>query len=99
MDSKPVPVPAPPSKPFGLIFWVYIVVGVLLSLSTARVWANGEWTGEAQGYAFGILLLPALIAYLLAGRRKVRNPAAFGLWFCGLCLLFFLLELSHHAAH
>ena len=100
MDRKPAPVvPAPPSKPFGLIFWVCIVVGVLLSLSIARVWANGEWTGEAEGYAFGSILLPALIAYLIAGRRKVRNPGAFGLWFCGLCLLFFLLELFQHAGH
>jgi hypothetical protein len=82
MDSKPAPVvPAPPSKPFGLISWVCIVVGVLLSLSTARVWAHGEWTGEAEGYAFGSLLIPGLIAYLIAGRRKVRNPAAFGLCF------------------
>jgi hypothetical protein len=100
MDSTPAPVvPTPPSKRFGMIFWVCIVVGVLLSLSTARVWGNGEWTGEAQGYAFGSILLPGLIAYAIAGRRKVRNPAAFGLWFCGLCLLFFLLELSHHAGH
>jgi len=100
MDSTPAPiVPAPTSKPLGLIFWVCIVVGVLLSFSTARVWAHGEWTGEAQGYAFGGILVPGLIAYLIAGRRKLRDPADFGLWFCGLCLLFFLLELLPHAGH
>ena len=93
MDSAPDP--TGPSNRYGLIFWVCIVVGVLLSLSTARVWSGGEWTNESQGYAIGCLLLPALIAYLAAGRRKVRNPAHFGLWFCGLSLLSFLLELSH----
>jgi hypothetical protein len=85
-----------PSKHFGFIFWVCLVVGILLSFVNALAWSGGEWTGEAQGYAVGCLLLPALIAYLTAGRRKVRNPTNFGLWFCGVCLLSFLLELSHH---
>ena len=97
MNGIPDPVsPTPPPKRFGPIFWVCIVVGVLLSFATARVWSNGEWTGEAEGYAVGTMLFPALIAYLFAGRKKVRNPDLFGLWFCGSCFLFFLLELSHH---
>jgi hypothetical protein len=98
MDNMPTPVvPTPPSKPFGLIFWVCMVLGVLLSLMTAQTWSHGEWTGEAQGYAFGCLLVPGLIAYALAGRRKVRNPSLFALLFCGLCVLSFLIELSHHS--
>jgi len=95
MENTPDPM-VPTPKRFGLIFWVCIIVGVLLSFATARVWSGGEWTGEVTGYAFGSMLFPGLIAYLFAGRRKVRNPDVFGLWFCGLCLLFFLLELSHH---
>jgi hypothetical protein len=95
MDNMPDP-SAPMPKRFGFIFWVCIIVGVLLSFATARVWSNGQWTGEAQGYAVGCMLFPALIAYLFAGRKKVRNPDIFGLWFCGSSLLFFLLELSHH---
>lgn len=94
MDSAPGPTGT--SKHFGLIFWVCIIVGVLLNLFHALVWSGGGWTGEAQGYALGCLLLPTLIAYLAAGRRKVRNPTNFGLWFCGISLLFFLIELSHH---
>ena len=88
--------PPHPSKHYGIIFWVCMVVGVLLCLLTAKVWANGEWTGEAQGYAFGCFLLPGLIAYAFAGRRRVRNPSLFGLLFCVFCLLFFLLESFNH---
>jgi hypothetical protein len=94
LDSAPDP--TTPSKHFGFIFWACIVVGILLGLMTAWAWSGGEWTGESQGYAVGCLLLPTLIAYLAAGRRKVRNPTNFGLWFCGISLLSFLLELSHH---
>jgi hypothetical protein len=97
MDKTPTPVlPTPPFKPFGFVFWACIVVGVLLCSLKAQIWSNGEWTSEAGGYAFGGLLFPGLIAYALAGRRKVRNPSLFGLWFCGSCLFFFLLELFQH---
>ena len=94
MDGTPAP--TRPSRRYGLIFWVCTVVGALLSIVKAWAWSNHEWTGEAQGYALGGIVLPGLIAYAFAGRRKVRNPNLFGLWFCGLCLLFFLLELSQH---
>lgn len=98
MDSTPTPVVrTPPSKHLGPIFWVCMVIGVLLGFLTAQIWSNGEWTWEVQGYAFGCLLTPGLIAYAFAGRRKVRRPNLFALWFCGLCLLFFLLELSNHS--
>lgn len=95
-DNIPPVDSAPPSKHFGVVFWICIVIGVLLSLLTAQIWSGGEWTGETQGYALGALLVPALIAYAFAGRRKVRNPSLFGLWFCGLSLMSFLLELFHH---
>jgi hypothetical protein len=44
-----------------------------------------------MGYAAGGALLPALIAYLIAGRRSVRNFGRFGVWFSGLSLFFFLI--------
>ena len=40
------------------------------------------------GYALGGALLPALIAYLIAGRKSVRNFNRWAVWFSGLCVLF-----------
>ena len=99
MDNAPTPDVPTSSKHYGLVFWVCLVFGVLLCFFTAQVWSNGQWTDEAQGYALGSLVFNGLIAYLIAGRRKVRNPSLFGLWFCGLCLLSYLLELIGYPRH
>jgi hypothetical protein len=96
MDNIPDPATPASPKSGGLIFVTCVIVGVLLCFETAIIWSHGELTGEAMGYAFGNMLFPGLIAYAIAGRRKVRSPAKFGLWFCGLCLLSYLLEWSHH---
>lgn len=49
---------------------------------------------QAMGYRigrmFGIFLIPLLIAYPIAGRRKARNHNLFAGIFCGLSLLFIL---------
>jgi hypothetical protein len=49
---------------------------------------------QAIGYRFGrliaIFILPLLIAYPVAGRRKARNPNLFAGLFCGLALFFLL---------
>jgi hypothetical protein len=67
---------------------------LLLCFVRAWIWCKGNFTAEAQGYAFSGVLMWGGVAYAIAGRRKVRNPNRFGLWFCALCLLSVLLELS-----
>jgi hypothetical protein len=44
-------------------------------------------TSEGFGYWFGSLLLPCVIAYAIAGAKKCRNWAKFGLWFFGIGLV------------
>ncbi len=97
MDSATAPVlpPTPPAKSFGVLPWIGVAVGIFLAFANAWVWSGGVWTDESLGYALGGLIFPGLIAYAIAGRKKVYNPNRFGLWFCGLCLIFFLMELSH----
>jgi len=43
--------------------------------------------GFRIGTLFGMLLLPFLIAYVISGRKKARNPRAFAVIFCIVCLL------------
>ena len=49
---------------------------------------------QAWGYAWGAAMLPALIAYAIAGRKSVRNINRFGLWFSGFSLFFFVISAS-----
>ncbi len=61
---------------------------------------RGRWSyeiadAETLGYAVGFTLLPALIAYGIAGRKSVRNFNLFGVWFSGFSLLFFLISYQH----
>ncbi len=99
--STPLPQPAP-SPPEKLKTWhkilvsISIALGVSLCAFKALVWSRGEWNAEVSGYALGSVFLSALISYLIAGRRKVRNAVRFGLWFSSLAFLFLFLEFSNH---
>jgi len=75
---------------------VILLVGLSIAMSfwRARIWSGGTFTSEGLGYAIGSLLVPAALAYAIAGRRKVRNWFRFSLWLCGFCLLSLLLEIS-----
>lgn len=106
MDNAPVPDVLPPHrpapialaprpKPFGVLAWVGVVVGVFLCFLQAWIWSGGVWTAESSGYAMGGVVFVGLIAYAIAGRRKVRNPNRFGFWYWGLALLFYRVEFSH----
>jgi hypothetical protein len=66
---------------------VFFVITLLVALAVAML--KPVETGDASmqaGEHFGVLLaligLPALIAYLVAGRKKIRNPNMFVLVFC-----------------
>ncbi len=45
---------------------------------------------QAAGYRFGTFfasfLIPVLVAYVVAGRKKARNPNLFAILFCSICL-------------
>jgi len=96
------PLPQPPPSPEKLKTWHKILVcisvafGVSLCAFKALVWSGGEWNAEVSGYALGSVFLCALISYLIAGRRKVRNAARFCLWFSSLAFFFLFLEFSNH---
>lgn len=95
MDITTTPVATAKPKHFGVLAFLAIAVGVLLAFYRAWIWCNGLFTAEAAGYAMGGLLLPALIAYAIAGRKKARNPNLFALSFCALCVFSLLLEISN----
>jgi hypothetical protein len=73
---------------------IAVMIGLFASIFRAYVWAHGNMNGEAIGYAFGGMLLSFLIAYLLAGRRKVRNRNRFSAIFFGVSMFGLLLELG-----
>jgi hypothetical protein len=72
-----------------------IAVGLTLAILKALIWSGGTFNAEVLGYALGAAILPALIAYAIAGRRKVRNPNRYAFWFMVLCLLFLVLEAAN----
>ena len=99
--STPLPQPAtsPPEKlkiSHKIVASISIAFGVSLCALKALVWSGGEWNAEVSGYALGSVFLCALISYLIAGRRKVRNAVRFGLWFSSLAFLSLFLEFSNH---
>jgi hypothetical protein len=92
LEPQPQP-PVPPSNKLHFILgWCGIALGLFLAMFRAWVWSYGITNAEMLGYALGGALLPALTAYLIAGRKSVRNFNRFGLWFSGLSLFFFVVS-------
>jgi len=73
---------------------ICILAGISLAFFRAWIWSGGNFGGEALGYAFSGIVIPALIAYAIAGRKKVRNLKRFVLGFTGVSVLIFVMELS-----
>lgn len=84
--------PPPPKKSRYVLGWLGLALGLFLSYLRAWGWSFGMMDAQAWGYATGSALFPALIAYLIAGRKSVRNFSRFGLWFSGLSVAFFLIS-------
>jgi hypothetical protein len=62
----------------------------------AFVWSHGNLDGQVVGYAVGSATFPVLIAYAIAGRKKVMGRGyAFAAWVSGLSVLFLLIEISN----
>lgn len=76
-----------------------IVLAALLSVAYALFAPVPELPNEEQamGFRFGraiaALLIPFVIAYPIAGRRKERNPNLFAGLFCGLTVLLLLVNV------
>lgn len=98
VDPQPIP-PQPPISPQPEIprprkkaRLVFGCIGIFLGLAIASLrawmWSYGVVTAEASGYAMGVALVPALIAYAIAGRKKVRNFGRFGMWFAATSAIF-----------
>lgn len=80
-----------------------IVAVSLLAIGYAFASPLPDLPNESQaiGYRFGTLiaaiLLPFLIAYAVAGRRKARNPNLFAGLFCGIALFMLLANAASSA--
>jgi uncharacterized membrane protein len=81
---------------FSALAYCGIIVGICLAIVKALVWSRGAFTSEVFGYALAGAVIPGAIAYAIAGRKRVRNPNRFALWFLLLSIFFLLLELAHH---
>jgi hypothetical protein len=71
-----------------------IAAGIFLAFFRAWIWSSGEFGGEAFGYALSGVLIPGLVSYAIAGRKKARNLNRFGLAFFLVSALGFALEVS-----
>jgi len=88
-------VPNPPAfNHLGIFAIAGIAVGILLAFFRAWIWSGGDFGGEAVGYAFSGVLIPGLIAYAVAGRKKARNLNRFAFVFLGVSFLVFATEVS-----
>ena len=81
------PVVNPPSRVMGVPARIFFVIAVLVAVAVAIMTpvdpgSESFETGEHIGALLAALGIPALIAYLVAGRKKVRHPNRFVLVFC-----------------
>jgi hypothetical protein len=78
----------------GIFAILGIVAGIFLAFFRAWIWSSGELGGEAFGYALSGVLIPGLISYAIAGRKKARDLNRFGLAFFLVSAFVFALEVS-----
>jgi hypothetical protein len=85
--------------------WLAVAFSLLIGVCKAFVWSreirDGSWfsIGQVAGYATGSVIPPVLIAYAIAGRKKVMGRGyAFAAWVAGLSVLswFILIWNSRH---
>jgi len=71
----------------ALTIFLAVLVGIFKPVEPGDA---GTELGQHIGYLLGLLGLPALIAFLVAGRQKVRHPNRFALVFCMIAGIFIL---------
>jgi len=85
----------PPRDSLGFLGLMGMAVGIVACVFRALVWAHGFLGGELVGYAIAGMMTSFLIAYAIAGRRKIRNLKKFGLWFGAISIILLLLEVEN----
>jgi hypothetical protein len=94
--EQPVPLPKPSLRKAKYILGcLAIALGMCIAYLRARAWTFGIMGAEGWGAMTGYAIIPALIAYAIAGRKSVRNFNRFGIWFSGLSLFFFIISSGH----
>lgn len=81
------PVTDPASRVMGVPARIFFVITILIAIAVAVLTpvdpgSESFELGEHIGGLLAALGIPALIAYLVAGRKKVRHPNRFVLVFC-----------------
>src|SRR6476646_2506220 len=81
------PVASPASRVMSVPARVFFVIMILIAVAVAVLTpvdpgSESFEVGEHIGALLAMLGIPALIAYLVAGRKKVRHPNRFALVFC-----------------
>jgi hypothetical protein len=90
--TESFPPPPQPGKKRFILGCLGIGLGLFLAFFHAWVWSYGTMGAQGWGAMVGTAILPALIAYAIAGRKSVRNFNRFGVWFSGLTLLFVVVS-------
>ena len=94
-ESPLLPSPARPLRFAGGVLLTLAAIG--LDISFTYHYYHSEWTSEAVGYCIGSLILPFVVAYLVAGVKKRRNWLWFSLCFFGLTIMSaFSTAAGHH---
>jgi hypothetical protein len=85
----------PPHSPFrwGVVVF-FMLLGFVLSIEKALLWSGGAWNAEVSGYAFAGIVIPLLISYAIAGRRKNRKLVLFSVIFAAIASVGFAMELA-----
>lgn len=89
------PVANPASRAMGVPARIFFVITILVVFAVAIMTpvdpgSESFETGEHIGTVSAALGIPALIAYVIAGRKKTRNPNRFALIFCVIAVVFTL---------
>jgi hypothetical protein len=89
------PVTDPASRVMSVPARIFIAITILIAVVVAVLapvdpGSQSYEIGEHIGGLLAVLGIPALIAYLVAGRKKVRHPNRFALVFCVIAGIFSL---------
>ena len=79
----------------GIVLVSMLAVGSSLAAPLPPLPNESQAVGYRFGRLLGSILIPLLVAYLAAGRRKAHNPNLFAGLFCGIGLLLMLASFGN----